>query len=326
MKNYNSRLAKILFFILPFLLFSCNKFKPVPPLLTTTAATEISFGAATAGGFVKNEGGAPIVSRGICWNSSGNPTISDYLTTERGDLGAFLSDLTGLEPNTTYYIRSYATNTTVTGYGNELSFKTPVYEGYNGSITDICGNKYDTVALGTQVWLKENLNSTRYSNGDLIGSSSQWPSGNDEKNAVVFGRLYNLYAVTDHRNVCPAGWHVPGKSEWTILTDFLINNGYGNGGSGSEIAKSLASALYWPSYGNTGSVGNDQMSNNKSGFSALPAGKRSFDGSLYKFGSAGFWWTTDSIPTSFQIVLFIRTVSFNNETISNGLSVRCLRD
>ena len=99
----------------------------------------------------------------------------------------------------------------------------------NGSVSDVEGNVYKTVTIGTQTWMAENLRTTRYRNGDAVGTTNaatldigsesapkyQWAYAGDENNAAAYGRLYTWYAVTDDRNICPAGWHVPGDDEWS---------------------------------------------------------------------------------------------------------------
>ena len=103
------------------------------------------------------------------------------------------------------------------------------------TVTDIDGNVYQTVTIGTQVWMKENLKVTKYCNGDVIGTTTpasldisgedtpkyQWAPNGDESNVAVYGRLYTWHAVTDSRNVCPTGWHLPDDAEWATLTTFL---------------------------------------------------------------------------------------------------------
>ena len=103
-----------------------TSFTIVPPLVTTTAASSITFTTAVSGGNVSSDGGAPVTARGVCWSTSANPTIANSLTSNGTGLGSFISNLTGLSPGTTYYVRAYATNQSGTGYGNEITFTTPV--------------------------------------------------------------------------------------------------------------------------------------------------------------------------------------------------------
>ncbi|MBU3714493.1 MAG: hypothetical protein FGM46_06040, partial [Ferruginibacter sp.] len=128
-----------------------------------------------------------------------------------------------------------------TAYGNEVSFTTPV-----PSVTDIDGNVYPIVTIGTQIWMAENLRTTKYRDGSnipLVTDNTQWASNwnnqnplqqpmmcwyNNDKTTYVnnkMGALYNWYAINPatngNKNVCPVGWHVPTDAEWTTLTDFL---------------------------------------------------------------------------------------------------------
>lgn len=94
------------------------------PTLTTTSIKNITLSSALSGGNITSDGGSPLTSRGVCWSSSANPTISNNKTFDGSGIGLFSSSITGLTPNTTYYIRAYATNSIGTGYGNEIKFTT----------------------------------------------------------------------------------------------------------------------------------------------------------------------------------------------------------
>jgi uncharacterized protein (TIGR02145 family) len=227
------------------------------------------------------------------------------------------------------------------------------------TVKDIDDNVYPTVKIGNQVWMAENLKTTRYCNGDLIGTTTpatldieleiapkyQWAYDGDENNVQVFGRLYTWYVATDSRNVCPTGWHVPTDSEWTDLTDYLINNGYafGTGYQGMDIAKSLAATSGWVPDETPGSAGNDQKSNNITGFGALPGGGRVEGGKFIDLGHVGDWWSVTERGESFMQVLSCEIVNlpggvfrdiyhdycYVNSYSNNkkyGLSIRCLKN
>lgn len=210
--------------------------------------------------------------------------------------------------------------------------------------TDGANINYPVVEIGMQIWMEENLKTTKYSNSDLIGTTDpatkditaestpkyQWVYDGNESNVVTYGRLYTWYTVTDSRNVCPIGWHVPSDAEWTTLTDYLTNNGYGYGGSGSNIAKSMAATSGWTIYSAAGTIGNDQVSNNSSGFTALQRGLRRFSGGFYGIGSSGHWWSSTEGGMS---EAWSRLMSYNNNYVDRsnlskqyGFSVRCLKD
>jgi uncharacterized protein (TIGR02145 family) len=241
---------------------------------------------------------------------------------------------------------------------------TLLYLGLTGcqtnSVKDIEGNVYTTITIGTQVWMAENLKTTKYRNGDLIvttvpatlvieGESTpkyQWAYAGNESNVAIHGRLYTWYVATDIRNVCPTGWHVPTCAEWTTLTDFLINNGYGYGTGymGKDIAKSMAATTGWVSDDTPGSTGNNQASNNSTGFTATPSGYRLANGTFNEIGHIGNWWSTSSQLISYGNLwsssdyVNILGGEFRNiyhdycymngyfNPASYGMSIRCVKD
>lgn len=210
-------------------------------------------------------------------------------------------------------------------------------------MTDIDANVYKTLITGTQLWMKENLRTTRYSNGDLIGTTIpaamdissltapeyQWAYEGNESNAAIYGRLYTSYAVNDSRNICPAGWHVPAIEEWEVLTEYLINNGFGCGGSGKDIAKSLAATSGWSSNSLLNNVGNTQESNNSSGFTALPGGLRLQTGVFGDIVNGTYWWSSSTNNGIYSMAKMFTSADSLVYIFSNsrswGLSVRCLR-
>jgi uncharacterized protein (TIGR02145 family) len=214
----------------------------------------------------------------------------------------------------------------------------------DNTIKDIDGNSYSTVTIGTQVWMKENLKTTRYQNGDLIGTTSlasldissefspkyQWAYDGDERTVSRYGRLYTWQAVTDSRKLCPAGWHIPTSAEWSDLTDYLTNNNYGFERSGKDIAKSLAAKSGWSTFPTAGSVGNDQTTNNGSGFTGIPGGYRNSTGSFSGCGLVGYWWSSSETTNTNSMSRYIRfggkIVMVDSKSKAFGLNVRCLRD
>jgi len=297
--------------------------KNVKPILTTSNVRTQST-KSISGGDIISDGGSAVTARGVVWNTSGSPTLLDSKTIDGTGIGSFVSNLEGLIPNNTYYVRAYATNSEGTNYGNQQTFTT------TQTVTDIDGNIYNSVQLGSQLWMSENLKTTKYRNGAYITNvvgNSDWISlttgawsyyDNDPLNNTVYGKLYNWY-TTQGDTLCPIGWHVPSDTEWTVLTEYL---------GGENIAggkmKSIGTT-YWNSP-NTGAT-------NESGFSAFPGGFRSrFDGSYISIKNDAFFWIKTEISEldahnraiRFEGAQLIRTaVNFKK---SNGLSVRCLKD
>jgi uncharacterized protein (TIGR02145 family) len=195
------------------------------------------------------------------------------------------------------------------------------------TVTDIDGNVYHTVIIGNQVWMAENLKTTKYSDGDPIPNiidSLCWMDysnayciyKNDTNNSNPYGRLYQS-GVMANQNIAPIGWHVPTDEEWSILTTYL-------GGESIAGGKLKETGLtHWLSP-NTGAT-------NETGFTALPGAQRSnLDGSFYGIGIFGFWWT--STPEDANNI-YIRCMLENSSSILRfgcwpkvGCSIRCIRD
>jgi uncharacterized protein (TIGR02145 family) len=210
----------------------------------------------------------------------------------------------------------------------------------DATVKDIDGNSYTSVTIGTQVWMVENLKTTKYRNGDPIPNVSdniQWSNitsgahcnyNNEAVNGNKYGRLYNWHAVNDSRNIAPTGWHVPTDAEWTTLEDYLNDNTTKYG----SLEKSLAAKTDWAISTNANAPGNDLLKNNSTGFTALPGGKRR-DGTFDRLGSSGGWWSS-SRATGSNTYISIRAIIAENAwgTIEgdgymvDGFSVRCIKD
>jgi len=217
-------------------------------------------------------------------------------------------------------------------------------------VVDIDGNVYKTVLIGQQVWMAENLRTTRYRNGDLIGTTEypdddineetepkyQWAYDANEEYVPVYGRLYTWYAATDPRNVCPDGFHVPTSNEFYELTWYLYENNYGYETEPNATAKAIASTSLWVINENPEipfTVGEDQTTNNVTGFNAFPSGLRdNFSFSFEEMGVSAHFWTSTTFIES-QSSACIYSIYYNSNNIQEniktkyaGLSVRCLKD
>ena len=318
--------------------FSTNPVQPAS--LTTSTITYFTIVSFQVEGTINDDGGATITDMGFCWDTKTNPTIaSNHKSKELGNFPSFLTSIGRLMPNTTYYVRAYATNTAGTAYGNEVSFTTRSLEGFNfnadltyGSVSDAEGNDYKTIRIGTQTWMAENLRTTRYDNGDLIGTTIpdslniyqenepkyQWAYEGNESLVTVYGRLYTWYAIKDSRNVCPAGWHVPTVAEWTTLTDFLG----GESIAGGKLKENGFTHWYeWT---------DPNPATNESGFTALPGGYRYNGGVFYSISYEGFWWSSDGFDPEGG---WGRNISYGTNNINafgeyakSGYSIRCVKD
>jgi len=227
------------------------------------------------------------------------------------------------------------------------------------TLEDKEGNVYATIMIGELEWMAENLRTTRYQNGDTIPNvtdSTSWAQlntgawvhyANDPSYAVPFGNLYNGYAITDPRNVCPVGWHVPAERDWQQLelelglSEMEISSA-GERGSSSDLGGKLKSLVLWDSL--------NASSTNEYGFAALPGGKRgdSYFDDFSRAGQKGEWWSStetvkdsawvrsvtipiyygvdDEIGDLFMVVSdrsgFFREVGHKGQ----GRSVRCVRE
>jgi uncharacterized protein (TIGR02145 family) len=209
------------------------------------------------------------------------------------------------------------------------------------TVTDIDGNVYNTVTIGTQTWMKENLKTTKYSNGTgilLVNTSATWDALTNKSKAYcwyddninnkdTYGALYTWAAAMNEalssttkpsgvQGVCPTGWHLPSDAEWTELETYLG----GNSIAGGKLKETGTTHWLSPNLGAT----------NESGFSGLPGGDRSFNGEFSNITFYGYWWSSTEYSDAFAHFRYLVSLnasidsSYNNKEY--GFSVRCLRD
>lgn len=267
---------------------------------------------------------------GVCWSLQSNPTINDNFT------NGFLNDsikytrIENLIPNTKYYAKVYAKNSEREIYGEEICFTT------NDIVTDIEGNNYNTVTIGSQVWMVENLKTTKFNDGtaiEYINNTTNWTEINSPSYCFynysiylknLYGALYNWQSVNSGK-VCPTGWHVPTDADWKKLTDYL-------GGESISGGLMKSTFYYWesPNY----------QATNYSGFTALPAGHSGTAlGDFNGMGYLSVWWssTIEYASNSDEGNIITRTLRYDNKTTIrdgfmtkggafNFLSIRCIKD
>jgi len=406
---------------------------------TTSKITDITQTTAVSGGSIVQHGGSPVTARGVCWSTSNDPTISDRKTIDGAGVGNFTSEISGLEPNTTYYIRAYVITNDSLSYGNELMFTTynyppkadfmatptngtrpltinftdmstndPIEWQWNfgdgststqqnpehtyqlsgiysvqlivtnsfesdsetkanyisvnsgGGIGEPCtgtttvidfdGNVYNTVQIGDQCWMKENLKTTRDAEGNSI---IRYCYSNNLTNCELYGGLYTWITAMNGagssnsnpsgiQGICPAGWHIPSDAEWTQLSGYMATQGFLNINVISGAGNALKSCRQSKS-----PLGGDCSTNvhprwefhsthygfDEFGFSALPGGARGISGSFsfYGLGNFGHWLSSTEAAYS---IPWIRNLNYSNGYVQRdsqfskhyGLSLRCLRD
>lgn len=313
------------------------------PVTPTSAIYAIVSGEIANG----NANGNNISETGFCYGTSPGLTINN--DTIHGIFPysiypwMFRGSIPGLTPGTLYYVRAYLMkNNGDVYYGNEESFTTLTIGAPApgiGTVTDIDGNVYHTITLGTQVWMVENLKTTHYNDGTSLPNvtdNTAWANAtsgtycdyaNNPANSTDYGRLYNLYAIKDSRKLAPAGWHIPSFSEWVTALYYL-----GGGGIAGGRMKE-AGFTHWD-YPNTGA-------DNSSWFTALGSGFRSAgpNAPFVALKRRAVFWSSSSdysfspsSPFITAIILADNSASWSYQQgsigggTSYGYTVRCVKD
>lgn len=317
------------------------------PEVSTNSMVFIASDSAVCYGQVIHDGNTAVTERGLCWDVNPNPDVNGPHAMGGAGTGTFSVTASSLTPGQTYYYRSYAINALGIAYGEERSFTT-LDTACNSTLTDYDGNVYHMVRLGTQCWMKENLRTTHFPNGEEIPVYTDNMSAYPEKyryaygDIQVYGYHYNWHAAAYNvpatetsiiQGVCPNGWHLPSLAEWNTLRNYVESlSTYHCGDNVNYIAKALASATTdWRASGTACAPGNEVSTNDQTGFSARPAGVSS---GTYSTGYGAFFWTSnnstsDEVPT-FPILYMWPDVSttgiFNSMFKAYPLSVRCVRN
>ena len=321
------------------LFFSCKKNKLAS--VETTVVTKITCTTFTGGGNVTDDNGKIIISKGLCWSVYPDPIAVGLCTNEGSGSGYFQSTAKSLMPGTTYYVRAYVTSEAGTNYGNTLEVTTMTNEvQFNsqltyGTLTDIDGNIYRTIVIGSQTWMAENLKVGHYRNGDSIPNitnDNSWLSltsgacclqTNPPPSTIYNGTYYNWYAVNDSRGLAPVGWHIPSTNEWIALANSLGGLDF----AGSKLMEE--SDRHWVYLRQATCFGTNQ-----SGYTALPTGYRSNAGG-FAVANIAFWWSTDWVdiynaykveisPSWYEDRIPLRVSLYSNKNL--GCNIRCVKD
>ncbi|MBR6162175.1 MAG: hypothetical protein IKQ75_09985, partial [Bacteroidales bacterium] len=299
----------------------------VPAVNTPTVVTLDSISGITQtsafilGGKITDDGGMPITAYGIVIGTSANVTYETALNgkewTGRPNLPYTMigSTITGLSTNTQYYYRAYATNAVGNGYGEAVAFHT-VQDGQPcpgiATVTDIDGNTYNTVMIGSQCWLKENLKVTKAAdntpveyftpnaNTPYTGKSYKWA-------AAMYNASPSALGVYNERGICPVGWHIPNDAEWNELITY----------AGANSAKKLSSTSGWNPSSTANTPGYNQSTNNATGLNFL----------AYPNFSPNYVYLVSSDNISrFCISYNAENASVGSGVSTTGYGVRCLKD
>jgi len=300
-------------------------------IVTTSAVTDITETSARCGGNVIQEGASATTQRGVCWGTDSLPTLSGSHSNDGTGPGEFTSIIEGLTENTPYFVRAYAINLTDTSYGSYVKFTTTVTSGQpcpGLSTVSYEGKVYNTVLIGSQCWLRENLNvglridGNKYQNA-TNGTIEKYCYDNNENMCDTYGGLYQWdeamqgSTTPGAKGICPVGWHIPTKEEWIQLADYL-GGVYIAGGRMKE-----AGTVHWMSP-NIGA-------SNLSGFTALAGGIGSpvYAPHFDKMLEHGNFWSSTPVPGNiWQMTLTnLQERCYIQGTGSlNGFSVRCLKN
>jgi len=220
------------------------------------------------------------------------------------------------------------------------------------TVKDIDGNTYKTVKIGEQVWMAENLKTTKYRNGTPIIYGADYQTWFDNRTGAYawydndiswkdsYGALYNWHAVNNTNGLCPTGWHVPSDAEWTQLVDYVVAQGFPNNHVTNGAGNALKSCrqVNSPLGGECNTSEHPRWNSHSThhgfeafGFSGLPGGYRSFNGSFSYIGTPGYWWSSTEYG---PFHAWSRRLGYDAGRVyrhnifykTSGFSVLCLRD
>jgi uncharacterized protein (TIGR02145 family) len=350
--KHSFRSPFFIFFLFVFLTGACeNEGDDGAPVVVTNELGPVRRTSVECSGSIDTAKYKPLMAAGFCWNTSGSPSLEDNFVLADAWRPEFTYVIQGLLPATTYYIRAYASSLEGVGYGEVRSFTTlpagftVVYNPASvyGSVSDVEGNVYKTVELGSQTWMAENLKTTRFNDNTeipLVTGGTEWENMTSpaycwyENNEAIYkdfyGAYYNWYTVNTGK-LCPSGWHVPSDEEWKTLE--------------MQLGMSQEDADFWELRGTTEGLeiketgthnwfpDENIAGTNESGFTALPGGLRmGYDGgNIEGEGYVSFWWTStryldyDIAVCRWVLDLQPKIIRVTRDCES-GFNVRCIKD
>ena len=307
--------------------------------VSTDSANTVTSSAATLYGNVTDLGGNTSVNAGFKYGTSEtamNAKVDDAVSAT----GLYSIDITGLTVNTTYYFKAYtATNATDTVWGEVKNFTTEPAATFTcgtSTVKDVDNNEYNTVQIGDQCWMKENLRTS-------TTTGNTYHANNNADNDEAYGLLYDWTAVMQGatssganpsgvQGICPTGWHVPSDAEWMQMEMELgmSQSDANKHGDRGNFAVKLSGSTGWTSSTVTNAVGNPSATDrNSTGFSALPAGSYTLDG-YGNFGDMVLFWSATAYN---DIYAYLRYLGYANVGVYRnptdkgyGYSVRCLKN
>ena len=277
-----------------------NPEQPVGPVVITAEVTEITHNSAKCGGGVSDGGGAAVIERGVCWNTSGNPTVLDFTTKDGSGLGSYISNITGLERNTTYYVRAYAVNANgVAGYGPEVSFTT----------LERIANGYTYVDLGLPsglLWATCNVGATtpeEYGDYYAWGETTTKTEYTEDNCPPTYGLSYSELQsqgyidgegnLTAQHDAARANW----GGTWRMPTYAELNE--------------LSTNCTWTWTTQNGVNGYKVTSKVNSNYIFLPAAGYRYGSLLDGAGSYGHYWSSTPDESLSNLAYSLTLLSFN---------------
>jgi len=296
--------------------------------ISTKEASGGLYSVVYTGGIIQSMGKSDIIEKGVCWSTNDSPNIYDDTVMQGGGNESYICTVKGLSENTTYYFRAFARDNSGYVYGNVVPFTTKGLYVQGNGVTDFDGNHYQSVILGTQEWMTENLRVSHFQGGSPIpeiSDSATWMTypaaycyyNNDVANDSIYGKLYNYNAIDDSRKLAPVGWHIPTLSDWLTLLDYLG----GKEQAGGKMKEAGTQHWFDPNIVTTYS----------SGFNARPGGLRDIN-SEYAEVNRNFscWTSTVYYPNQSTYTINIYNLSTGAFILAaafrTGNCVRCVKD